>query len=232
MKKRIIIASAIFFSILAAMIVASIFIDFRSLLSGASIPVFLMVQITCTVLLCFVPATSMTFIGIGIYLFGPTWQCFVICFSGVIASSVIMDLIGRFGGSHLIVKLIGHEAYDEALNLLKTKGTVYIPVMYLLPVFPDDAICMAAGTIKVKWWIHYIEIVLCRGIGCATIVFGISILPYPFTLDFSFVFAHIWDYLLEITVIVFWVIVMLYIARRIDVWLTKHKTKDKETKQN
>ena len=236
MKKKVIIASAIFFSVVIASIIVSRFVDFRPLIESAgsyAIVVYLLLQVSVTVLLCFAPGTSMTFIGIGIYLFGANWRTFVICFSGVIASSIIMDLIGRFGGSKIIIKLIGDDGYNSALNLLQTKGTVYIPVMYLLPIFPDDAICMVAGALKIKWWIHYIEIILCRGIGCATIVFGVSILPSDLTAnlgDLSFVISHLWDYIVMVSVIVFWVILMLFIARKIDVWLTKHKTKHKSNK--
>lgn len=232
MKRKLIITSVIFFVIVIAMFVASRFIDFNAILGNASIPVFLTIQILSTVLLCFVPATSMTFIIIAVSLYGPTWQCFVICFSGVIISSIIMDLIGRFGGSKLICKLIGENAYNEALQLLKIKGTVYIPVMYLLPVFPDDAICMAAGACKVPWWIHYIEIILCRGIGCATIVFGISILPLSFPSSWQFFIDNLWNYIVEVTVIVTWVIIMLYIARRIDKWLTERRKRNANENDN
>ena len=178
--------------------------------------VFLLLQVLCTVLLCMVPGTSM--------------KTFLLCFSGVIIASIIMDLIGRFGGSRVIVKLIGQKSYDETFALVQTKGMVYVPVMYLLPIFPDDFICMICGSLRVKWWVHYIEIVLCRGIGCATIVFGISILPVDLisalkSFDWAFIGAHLWDYITMITVLAFWVIVLLFIARKIDKWLTKRINK-------
>ena len=58
-----------------------------------------------------------------------------------------MDLIGRFGGNKAIVKILGQEEYDEAKDLIQEKGMVYVPVMYLLPIFPDDAICMVSGVV-------------------------------------------------------------------------------------
>ena len=188
--------------------------------------VFLLLQVTATIFLCMVPATSMTFITVGVVLFGANWKTFLLCFSGVIIASIIMDLIGRFGGSKLIKKLIGEKSYTETLTLMQEKGTVYVPVMYLLPIFPDDFICMICGSLRVKFWIHLIEIVLCRGIGCATIVFGISILPTELidglkSFDFNFIITHLWEYITMITVLVFWVIVLLFIARKIDVWLSK-----------
>lgn len=192
--------------------------------------VFLLIQIAVTTLLCFVPATSMLFITLGVLMFGATWQTFLLCFGGVIISSICMDLIGRFGGSKLIVKLIGQQSYDNALKLLETKGVVYVPLMYLLPIFPDDAICMCCGAMKMKWWVHYIEIVLCRGIGCATIVFGLNLLPKDLidnlkAFNWTYIGQHIFEYITMITVIVFWVIVLLVVANKIDKWLQKRKDK-------
>lgn len=199
--------------------------------------IFLLLQVVTTTLLCFVPATSMVFITVGVILFGATWQSFLLCFTGVLISSICMDLIGRFGGSKLIIKLIGEKSYNDAISLLETKGIVYVPIMYLLPIFPDDAICMCVGALKMKWWVHYIEILLCRGIGCATIVFGLNLLPSALiqnlkAFNWSFIGSHIWDYITMITVMVFWVVVLLYLAGKLDKWLSKRKaSKNEEEKQ-
>ena len=203
---------------------------------GWSVVVFLLVMIAFTTLLSFVPVASMTFILVGVALFGPNWKTFLICFAGVILSSVLMDLIGRFGGSKLIKLLIGEDDYNEAAGLVQEKGMVYVPVMYLLPMFPDDAICMVVGATKMNFWVHLLEIVLCRGIGCATIVFGVSILPKDLTdnlkaFNWEFIGNNLFRYIEMITVIVFWVIVMLWIARKIDKALTKHLAKKKEQQE-
>ena len=46
--------------------------------------------------------------------------------------------------------------------------------MMMFPIFPDDALVMIAGTLKMKlrWFIP--SIVIGRGIGIAAIVFGFS----------------------------------------------------------
>lgn len=199
--------------------------------------VFLVLQVICTSLLCMVPATSMTFITVGVILFGANWKTFLLCFAGVILASFLMDAIGRFGGSKLIKKIIGTKSYEETFSLVQTKGMVYIPVMYLLPIFPDDFICMICGSLRVKWWIHYLEIILCRGIGCATIVFGVSILPDALisalkSFDWAYIGSHLWDYITMLTVLVFWVIVLLFIARKIDKFLSKKIKKQQEGELN
>lgn len=183
--------------------------------------VFLLLQIIITVFLCFIPGTSMIFIALGVILYGSNFTTFLLCFSGVILSSVGMDLVGRFGGSKLIKKLIGASEYENALGIVREKGIVYVPIFYLVAGFPDDAICMVCGAIKIKFWVHLIEIITCRGIGVATIVFGVNILPTELTenlknLNWSYIGSHLWDYIVVVTVLVFWILMLLKIAGIID----------------
>ena len=180
--------------------------------------VFLILQIIITTFLSFIPGTSMLFIALGVVLFGSTWQCFLVCFSGVILSSVCMDLLGRFGGSKLVNKMIGQEEYNSALNLVRNHGKVYVPIMYLLPIFPDDAICMCCGTLKMNFWFHLSSIMLCRGIGCATIIFGINLIPYN---DFT----NFYDWFVFGAVLIVYIVLLFRLAKFIDKKMNEKKEK-------
>ena len=203
---------------------------------------YILLRVSCTIFLSFMPACSMIFdlLSLATFDYLPQPVIFLICFVSVVLTSVVMDLIGRFGGNKAIVKILGQEDYDEAKDLVQEKGMVYVPVMYLLPIFPDDAICMVSGATKMNFWVHLLEIVLCRGIGCATIVFGINILPETLmgplrAFDWGYIGAHLFDYIVMLTVIVFWVVVLLIIARKVDKWLSKfladRKKKKEETQE-
>ncbi len=198
------------------------------------IPIFIAIQATITTLLCFVPGTSAVMIGVAVALFGTGWRTFLIAFIGVVMSSILMDTIGRFGGSKLVIRLIGQDDYDNAMSILREKTYTYLPFMYLLPLFPDDALCFVAGATKIKWWYHYLIIVLFRGIGVATIVFGIGIIPYQEWLPF---FDHIYDWFLCGGAIVAYILALLKLARYVDRRLTdmfkkRGFIKTKEENQN
>ena len=180
--------------------------------------VFFLLQIVITTILGFIPATSMMFIGLGVVLFGTTWECFVLCASGVVVSSILMDFLGRFGGAKLITKMFSKEDYEKATKLVETKGIVYLPIMYLLPIFPDDAICAIAGLSKVKFWYHLLCIVICRGIGVATIVFGLNLIPFD-------TFTSFYDYLLLGSCLIVYLLTLLFIANKIDKYLTNKRKK-------
>ncbi len=140
---------------------------------------FILLQIVLSMLLCVIPGVSMAFILLSQTVLYPiAWQSFLLCFVSVLVASTSMYLIGRFGGYPLCVKLLGEEDCEHALGLLRNKGTFFFPFMMLFPFFPDEALTMVAGTVKMKlsWFIP--SIVVARGIGIATITFGLSAIPF------------------------------------------------------
>ena len=146
--------------------------------SWIGILLFFVLQVICTTVLCFLPGTTMMFIVLGQTLFPEPLVAFLIVFSGVIVSSTAMYLTGRFGGYRLCVRLVGKEDCDRSIELLREKGTVFFPVMMLFPVFPDDALVMISGTLKMKLSWFFPSIIIGRGVGIATIIFGLSIVPF------------------------------------------------------
>ena len=140
--------------------------------------VIVLAQVIITSLLSFVPGASMAFIILLQSLYEDPVIAFIVAFSGVLLSSLMMYLIGRFGGYNLGKKIIGEEDCEKASDLLNNKGLIFFPLMMMFPVFPDDALVMVAGTLKMslKWFVP--SIVFGRGIGVFTIIFGLSIVPF------------------------------------------------------
>ncbi len=175
--------------------------------------IFLLFQIVITTLLCFVPATAMTFAILGNILFndgtiGGLLTTFIILLIGTTISSQMMFLIGRYGGQAIAIKLVGKEDIEKAQKLLDSKAKVFLPIMYLLTAFPDDALCFVAGLQKMNFWRHLIYVVIFRGLGILTIcVLGTNIFDYAtFTLLDWFVF---------ITSCAFWLIVIFIVGSKV-----------------
>lgn len=180
--------------------------------------IFILFQAVLTILLCIVPGVSMAFIILCSTIYTEPWQAFIISFLNVMVSSLIMYLLGRFGGYKLCVKLLGEEDCNKSLDLLETKSTIFFPLMMLFPVFPDDALVMIAGTIKMKlkWFIP--SIIIGRGIGIATIVFGFSLIPFE-------EFTTLYDWIVFVTVCVVWMFVIFHFANKLN---KKLESKNKE----
>lgn len=132
--------------------------------------VFLILQIIVTNFLCFIPGTSAIFIAVGIALFGSI-KAFLICSLSVFLSSSLMFLIGNSLGERAVIKLVGKDSLEKAQDLIDVKSKIFLPIMFLFPIFPDDALCCVAGMTKMKYWYFATIVVIFRSIGIATICF-------------------------------------------------------------
>ena len=176
-------------------------------------------QVVITSLLSFVPGASMAFIMLLQTLYAEPWIAFIVAFSGVMLSSLMMYLLGRFGGYNLGKKLLGEEDCEKACELLNTKGLIYFPMMMMFPMFPDDALVMVAGTLKMslKWFIP--SIVIGRGIGVATIIFGLSIVPFER-------FTSIWHWIGFIALCALFVVGVFFLASKFNKYMDKKRQSD------
>lgn len=188
--------------------------------SWVGIILYILVQCILTSALCAIPGSSMAFILLSTFIYNEPWKAFLLSFTGVILSSALMYTIGRFGSYKLCSKLLGDEDCEKSIELLRNKGTVYFPLMMVFPLFPDDALVMIAGTTKMslKWFIP--SIIIGRGIGIATIVFGIHIVPFE-------QFTTIYDWIVFITICAFWIILIFYLAHLLNVYLDKKRKENK-----
>ena len=183
--------------------------------------VIILVQVLVTTLLCFVPGASMGFIILLSHIFPNKFHAFLIAFCGVMLSSLLMYITGRLGGYAICVKLLGKEDCVKASKLLNNRGVVFFPLMMLMPVFPDDALVMIAGTLRMslKWFIP--SIVICRGVAIAAIVFGLSSIPFE-------TFTTPWHWILFISECAIGVLALFWVANKLSLYLEKRNSEKKE----
>ena len=181
----------------------------------------LAIEVLITTVLCFIPGVSMAFILLLQAMYENPWHAFALAFIGVMLASLLMYLTGRFGGYRICEKLLGKEDCEKASQLLNNKGAVYFPIMMLFPMFPDEALTMVAGTLKMslKWFVP--SIVIGRGIGIASIVFGLGNIPYD-------KFTSIWHWVAFIAACAIVVVAVFYAAYRFNKFLEKRNNKQEK----
>ena len=176
--------------------------------------IIILVQVVVTTLLCFVPGASMGFIILLSHIFPNKLGAFLVAFCGVMLSSLLMYCAGRIGGYAICAKLLGKEDCAKASKLLNNRGVVFFPIMMLFPIFPDDALVMIAGTLRMslRWFIP--SIVVGRGIGIATIVFGLSNIPFE-------TFTTPWHWILFISECAIGILAIFWVANKLSLYLEK-----------
>ena len=176
----------------------------------------MLLQMVLSSLLSFVPGASMAFILLTQTLYDNPWVAFALSFSSVMLTSIFMYCVGRFGGYKLCVKLLGRKDCHKAITLLRNKGQVFFPIMMMFPIFPDDALVMMAGTIHMtlRWFIP--SVVIGRGIGVATIIFGLHIIPFE-------KFSSPWHWVLFVLACLILIALVLFLAVKFNRFMEKRR---------
>lgn len=123
-----------------------------------------------------IPAAATTVAGV--LAFGNVWVVFAISFVAVMIASVFSFFLGRKVGKKIVVWVAGEEDYQKWAEKLGQGKFVFF-LMMLLPVFPDDILCMVVGTTSMSWKFFIATNLITRPISLAFICFlGSGIIPF------------------------------------------------------
>lgn len=93
----------------------------------------------------------------------------VIC--AYMVGCVVAYLIGRKWGKKAVKWCAGNdEEYDKWSGILNNKGKWWYALTVLLPIFPDDLLCLVAGSVKFNFWFYFVANLIGRSIGLFVMV--------------------------------------------------------------
>jgi len=123
-----------------------------------------------------IPSTISTLAGVLIY--GPL-QAALLSLAGILLGSVVAFFIGRVFGRKVVAFMVGEESCKKWSEFL-TNAKYSFFVMMILPMFPDDILCMVAGLTNMSWKFFVITNLLARPIGIFTTCYLGSgdVIPY------------------------------------------------------
>jgi uncharacterized membrane protein YdjX (TVP38/TMEM64 family) len=116
----------------------------------------------------------------GNYLFGP-WLSYIYSFIGIFLGSIVCFFLGRKLGRKFVNWIVGDkETVDYYLRKLKGKETIILFFMFLLPFFPDDALCAIAGIMPINFSVFIFIQFITRitSIGATLFFMSGEIIPY------------------------------------------------------
>jgi uncharacterized membrane protein YdjX (TVP38/TMEM64 family) len=101
------------------------------------------------------------------------WLLYFITLAVILLGVVVTYFVGRKWGKKAVMWCAGdEEEYNKWQSVLKSKktNTIYF-ITVLFPIFPDDVLCLIAGSIKMNFWWYLTCNVVGRAIGLATFMF-------------------------------------------------------------
>jgi uncharacterized membrane protein YdjX (TVP38/TMEM64 family) len=126
----------------------------------------------------FIPIPSAMSTLAGVLVYGPL-QASLLSLSGIMLGSVFAFWLGRTFGRKLVSFMVGKNSCKKWTEFL-TEAKYSFVVMMILPIFPDDILCLVAGLTGMSWAFFVITNLISRTLGIfLTCYFGSgSIIPY------------------------------------------------------
>ena len=113
--------------------------------------VYTLALIVMLVAFCFMPFLNTAMSILGIALFGSK-IAFITNLIAIFCSSSILFFIGDKLGEKFASRLIGKNTLEETQNLIDHKSKFWLPILFIAPGIPDEAICLVSGMTKIKYW--------------------------------------------------------------------------------
>lgn len=139
--------------------------------------VFMLIQFLQVTIL---PLPSALTIATGTALFGVA-NSVLISSVGIILGSMFAFFLGKVFGRNLAVWLCGEKNVTKYQEITKGKDKILFFLMFLLPFFPDDLLCILAGMTGMSYISFFIMMLATRPIGALTVAGsfkGITSIPF------------------------------------------------------
>jgi uncharacterized membrane protein YdjX (TVP38/TMEM64 family) len=81
---------------------------------------------------------------------------------GLIIGSTIAFALARLFGRTLVERLVKKEIIDKYIDTLSGKYTIMLFLLFLIPFFPDDALCFIAGLTSISYPVFIVIVILTR----------------------------------------------------------------------
>ncbi|MDR2046323.1 MAG: VTT domain-containing protein [Clostridiales bacterium] len=142
--------------------------ELREYLERSSVPrlLFILLQF---LQVTFIPIPSAVSTVAGALAFG--WESLFLTLIGVFIGSFLAFGFGRWFGEKVVVWIVGSETLDKYHKYAKGKDKTLLFLMFLLPFFPDDALCILSGFTDMKFRTFVLMMCVSRPIQAAATIF-------------------------------------------------------------
>lgn len=105
------------------------------------------------------------------------WIFIAVVLSAYIAGAVVAYLMGWKWGKKAVKWCAGSEdEYDKWSEVLNKKGKWWYSLTVILPVFPDDLLCLVAGSVKFSFSFFFWSNLVGRGVGLICMIGALAVM--------------------------------------------------------
>ena len=113
-------------------------------------------------------------INSGINVLG--WQYLLTVMSAYMVGCVLAYLLGDWFGIKAVKWCAGSEEdFEKWCNIINKKGKWWYFVTVILPIFPDDLLCIVAGSVKFNFLFYFFSNLIGRSIGLITMLLTLKL---------------------------------------------------------
>lgn len=147
---------------------------------------------------------------VGSAAFGPV-NALLLTVAGTMVGSAIMFALARWFGRPLVARLVGQKSLDRYAGIVADRGGLWLFLIFLLPLLPDDAVCAVAGLSSISFGRFLLLSTLGRLPGTVVAVYAFS----------GLLAAPAWLWLVAGVVLVGAVAVALRYRDRLESWVLR-----------
>lgn len=131
--------------------------------------IWLIMFLQCTILN--IPAYVVLSASISIGIECMSWQYLLIVITAYMAGCITAYWLGHWLGVKAVKWCAGsEEEFDKWSNVLNTKGKWWYALTVLLPLFPDDLLCLVAGAVKFNFAFYVVANLIGRSVGLIAMI--------------------------------------------------------------
>lgn len=105
-----------------------------------------------------------------------SWQYLLTVITAYMCGCILAYWLGRGLGVKAVKWCAGsEEEFDKWCTFMNKKGRMWYFLTILLPLFPDDLLCLVAGSVKLNFGFYTIANAIGRSVGLVTMILAIKL---------------------------------------------------------
>ncbi len=127
----------------------------------------------------FLPIPAAIICIVGSIIYGPLLGA-IYCSLGILIGSYISFFIGKTFGYKLVSWIVGKDNTDKYTDIIRKRGGFFLAIAFLLPMFPDDILCLISGITNISFKQFFWITLITRPIGVIAMSYfgGGHIIPF------------------------------------------------------